>query len=83
MAISRLKEALYPTLGSVISKVKKCGGMPYNCFVQLFDTHVWSIINYGAGIWGTRSFSSIDDIFHRACRFFLGVGKQAPRATVG
>ena len=25
-------------LGSVISKVKKCGGMPYNCFVQLFDT---------------------------------------------
>ena len=69
-------------LGSVISKVKKCGGMPYNCFVPLFDTHVWSIINYGAGIWGTGSFSSIDDIFHRACRFFLGVGKQAPLAAV-
>ena len=40
------------------------------------------LINYGAGIWGTRSFSSIDDIFHRACRFFLGVGKQAPLAAV-
>ena len=36
-------------LGSVISKVQKCGGMPYNCFAQLFDTHVWSIINYDAG----------------------------------
>ena len=59
--------------GSVISKVKKCGVMLYNCFVQLFDTHVWSIINHGAGIWGTRSFTSIDDTFRK----FLGVEKRA------
>ena len=43
---------------------------------------MWSIKYFDAGIWGTRSFSSIDDIFHRACRFFLGVGKQAPLAAV-
>ena len=26
-------------LSSVISKVRKCGGMLYNCYVHLFDTH--------------------------------------------
>ena len=69
-------------LGSVISKVKKCGVMLYNCFVQLFDTHAWSIINHGAGIWGMRSFTSIDDTIRRACRFFIGVKKQALLAAV-
>ena len=27
-------------LDSVISKVKKCGGVRHNYFVQVFDTHI-------------------------------------------
>ena len=43
---------------------------------------VWPIISYGAALWGTRDFSSINAIQDRACRFYLGMGKYAPNAAV-
>ena len=43
---------------------------------------VWPIISYGAAIWGTKDYSSINAVQHRACRFFLGVEKYTPNAAV-
>ena len=43
---------------------------------------VWDIISYGAAIWGTKEYSAINAVQHRACRFFLGLGKYAPNAAV-
>jgi hypothetical protein len=57
-------------------------GLPYNVFTKLFDTMVWPVINYGAAIWGTRTFSCIDSIVNRAMRFYLGTGKYTPNAAV-
>ena len=58
------------------------GGVSYNCYIKLFDSLVWPVINYGAVIWGTRSYPCIDTVFNRVCRFFMGVGQQAPVAAI-
>ena len=58
------------------------GGVSYNCYIKLFDSLVWPVINYGAAIWGTRSYPCIDAVLNRACRFFVGVGQQAPVAAI-
>ena len=69
-------------LGLVISKSKQRGGMPFEPFKQLFDSMVWPIIEYGAGIWGTADRSGIEAVQLRACRYFRGVGRYTPNAAV-
>lgn len=63
------------SLGLLISKCKINGGFQYETFTKLFDTLVWSVVEYGAPIWGTKEFSCIDSVKNRAMRFFMGVGK--------
>ena len=70
-------------LGLLISKFKVLGGMPYEVFTGLYDIMVWSTINYGAAICGTKEFSSINAIQNRASRFFPGVGRYTPNIPVG
>ena len=62
-------------LGLLIVKYRNAGGLPYNVYTKLFDSMVWPVINYGAAIWGTRTFSCIDAVLNRAMRFYLGTGK--------
>ena len=58
------------------------GGMPFDVYTKLYDTMVWSTISYGAAVWGTSEFSCIYAVHHRACRFFLAVGKYASNTAV-
>ena len=37
---------------------------------------------YGAAIWGSKSFSCINAVHNRAMRFFIGTGKYTPTAAV-
>ena len=69
-------------LGLLISKYKQAGGMPFDVFKKLFDTTVWSVISYGAAIWGIKEHAGISMVQHNACRFFLEVGKYTPNAAV-
>ena len=69
-------------LGLLIAKAKANGGFPFGTFTRLYDYTVNSVISYGASIWGTREYSCINSVQHRACRFFLGVGKFTPNAAV-
>jgi hypothetical protein len=43
---------------------------------------VWSVVAYGAAVWGTQTCSCIDSIQNRAMRVFLGVIKSTPSAAV-
>ena len=43
---------------------------------------MFSVISYEASICGTREYSCINPVQHRACRFFLGVGKFTPNAGI-
>ena len=70
------------TLGLLITKYRAVGWMPFDVYTKLYDTIVWPIISYGAAIWGTKEYSIINVAHHRACRFFLGIGKYAPNAAI-
>ena len=39
-------------LGLLITKCKQAGGFAYSTFTKLYDSLVWSVIDYGASIWG-------------------------------
>ena len=69
-------------LGLIIAKSKALGGMSFDVFSKLFDSIVWSVIEYGASMWGTRHFSCIDAVQNRAQRYFLGTGKYTLTATI-
>lgn len=69
-------------LGLLIVKCKTYGGFQHNIFTKLFDTLVWSVINYGSAIWGTKEFSCISAVQNRAMRFYMGVGKYTPNDAV-
>ena len=56
--------------------------MPFNVFSKLYHSMVWSTISYGAAIWRTQAFASINAVQNRTARFFLGVGKYAPNMGV-
>ena len=68
-------------LGVLMTKYHQAGGMSYEVFTHLYNAMVLPVPNYGAGIWGTTSFSVINTIQNRACRFFLGVGGNAPNCA--
>jgi hypothetical protein len=69
-------------LGLVIAKCKSIGGVPYAVYTKLYDSIVWPVINYGAAVWGDRSFSCVNAVHNKALRFFLGVGKYTPNAAL-
>ena len=69
-------------LGLIICKAKAYGGMPYSCFTKLYNALVLPIITYGSAIWGDKSYSHIDAVHNKACRFFFGVGKYTPNAAI-
>ena len=69
-------------LGLLIVKSKASGGFHYNTYTKLFDTKVGSVIEYGAAIWGFKSFSCINAGQNRAMRFLMGVNKYAPNDAI-
>ena len=44
-------------LGLVMAKCKPIGGVSYDVFKKVFDSLVSPIIEYGAAIWGYKSYS--------------------------
>ena len=69
-------------LGLLIAISNAYGGLPFGTFTRLYDSTVYSVISYGASIWGTREDSCTNAVQHRACRIFLGVGKFTPNVAV-
>ena len=71
-------------LGLLISKDKAFSGMTFECFTKCYDATVYATcaIDYSAPLWGTQSISCINALQNRACRYFLGLGRYAPKAAV-
>ena len=79
---SFVAQSVSRALGLLISKFKLIGGMPYNVYSKLYDSLVWSIVAYGAAIWGTQTFSCIEAVQHRAMRVYLGTTRNTPTAAM-
>ncbi len=59
-------------LGLLIAKVKSYDGVPYDFYTKLYNALVQPIVDYGTSIWGTKEYTCVATVQHRACRFFMG-----------
>ena len=75
--VSCLADSAGRALGSVITKMIKNGGFPFNVFCTLYDACVCSILEYGGEVFGYNLYDSALQIYLRAGRSFLGVPKNA------
>ena len=73
--VKMLADSAGRALGSIVTKMIKNGGFPFNVFTTLYKACVCSISDYGGEIFGNESFDSALKIHLRAARSFLGVPK--------
>ena len=69
-------------LGSVISKFSPLKNIMFSTYTKLYDTTVWPILNYCSSVWSYKKHQPATKIQNRACRYFLGVHKNAPDLAV-
>ena len=63
-------------LGSLITKMVKNKGFPYNMYSILYQACICSISLYGSEVYGYSKFDSLSNLQHRAIRAFLGMPKN-------
>jgi len=54
-----------------------CGGLPVNIAFMLFDKMVKPVALYGAEIWGTKRYKSLEDVQIKFCKQVLGLPNHA------
>ena len=64
-------------LSSVIGKMIKNKGFPFNVFEKLYNCCVTTITDYAHEVIGFHQYSGSDDIHTKAIRSYLGVGRSA------
>jgi hypothetical protein len=69
-------------LGAVINKHKAVGGFGFSLYTKLFNNLVVPIIDYGSGVWATKSSFQSQIIQNKAIRAFLGVHKFTPNLAI-
>ena len=76
-ATTELAKSASRALSALYAKFKRSGGMAYDVFTKLYTSLVEPILYYCSGIWGLSNHSKINTVQNKACRYFLGVGKNA------
>ena len=76
--VNALSESARKALGLLIAKSKQFGNFPFEAFSSLYDSLVIPRMDYGAGVWGYRTFPKLQTIQNKAIRHILGVGKNCP-----
>ncbi|XP_053394824.1 uncharacterized protein LOC123524463 [Mercenaria mercenaria] len=69
-------------LGKIISKIHNLKDIGLKTFEKLYVSGVTPILDYCSGVWGYRKFQTIDNIQHKAIRYFLGVHRFAPLIAI-
>ncbi len=82
ITVSIVAKSAGRALGWLIAKYTAFGGLPYDCYTKLYDSLVQPIIDYSSSVWGTKEYSCINAIQHRACRFYMGVGNYTSNAAI-
>ena len=76
-AINELAKSASRALSALYTKFLCVGGMDYNVFCKLYESLVEPVLFYGSGLWGFSEHKKINTIQNKACRYFLGLGKNA------
>ena len=69
-------------LASIITKMIKNSGFPYNVFTNVVDSCVNSIADYGGSVFGFDQYEGPLKVHLRAARAFLGVPKNAVKCAI-
>ena len=69
-------------LSSIITKMIKNSGFPYNVFTNVVDSCVNSISDYGGSVFGFDQHEGPLKVHLRAARAFLGVPKNAVKCAI-
>ncbi len=72
-AVTELAKSASRALGVLITTCFALGGMDHKMFTSLYQTLLQPILNYGAGLWGTKRQRYIRNVQNNACKFYLGV----------
>ena len=81
-SITLVVQSASRAFGSIISKFRSKGGLPFAVYTKLYDTLVWQILNYSAPIWGIRDYNAVNKLHNQAWPFYLGIGRYTPTAAV-
>jgi hypothetical protein len=65
-------------LGKITVKLRDLKEFGLNTFQKLFESCVVPIMDYCSGVWGYRKYQAMDNVQHRAIRYYLGVHRFAP-----
>lgn len=65
-------------LGSIISKIHKLKDFGFRSYEKLYNSCVVPILDYCSSVWGLKHYQCIDNVQHRALRYFLGVHRFTP-----
>ena len=76
-ATSELAKSASRALSVLYAKFKCAGGMSYDVYTKLYTSLVEPILYYCSGIWGLTGSTKVNTVQNKACRYFLGVGKNA------
>ena len=69
-------------LGKIISKIHFLKDIGLKTFEKLYESGVVPILDYCSGVWGYRKYQAVDNIQHRAIRYYLGVHRFAPLTAI-
>lgn len=75
-AVTELAKSASRALSALYTKFLHVGGMDYDVFCKLYESLVEPVLFYGAGIWGLSEHKKINTVQNKACRYFLGLGKN-------
>ena len=75
--VEKHSDAAGRALGSIVTKMIKNGGFPYNVYSLLYNACVTSVADYSGPVTGYLEYDSSLKIHLRAIRAFLGVPKNA------
>ena len=72
----QLHDSASRALGSIICKMKKCGGFPLNTYKLLIESCVYSISDYCTEVYGFHPLPAIEKIHLRVLRAFLSIKSE-------
>ncbi len=77
-----LSKASVRALGALINKFYTMRDMGFKTYTTLYNTLVSPVMNYGAEIWGYKSYNCCQCVANKAMKFYLGVHKYTSNAAV-
>ena len=81
MSVTEITKSASRALGAVYMKYQYAGGMAYDVYKKLVESIVEPVLFYCSGIWGNRKYTKVEGVLNKACRYFLGVSKNAPNLS--